>query len=506
MGEGEPAMNRLFNQIISLKFKASYLIVNDRFLITGADDNIGDILPQMTLALGVDVRDIFPFLSSVHLEELIENESVEREGHLEGVDLKVTLRANWEEERPKSQYLVLIEDRTQFYKEQEEQQKQAEGDRLLRGMMEIIRQSVGLEEILQSTVDRVQTLLAIDRAFIYYFNPDWSGTVIVEALHSSCHSILDQPIEQCYTKDQVTFYQQGKFSQIDNLETAELRDKDRKYLSQLQVRSQLVFPIQLGIPLTIPIQNTPFQSDQSSLPITSHHYNLCDTYLWGLLIVHQCHQPRNWQPWETKLLMSLSSQLSIAIQQSQLYEQLKEANQELKQLAASDSLTQLFNRRRFDQVLQKEWRRLARERSPLGLIFCDIDYFRLYNKAYGYLSGDFCLQLLADAVRQALKRPADLVARYGPEEFAILLPHTDLSGSFHVAHMIQNNVINLDLEHKTSPVASTVTLSIGVAALVPHVDTQPQFLLELTRYVLDQAKRNGHNQIVVANSSVLLDF
>lgn len=502
----DTAMNRLFNQILSLKFKASYAIINDRFLITGADDNIGDILPQLTLDLGADVREIFPFLSSVHLEELIENQSVEREGNLEGVYLKVTLRTNLEEEGPKSEYLVLIEDRTQFYEEQEQRHKQAEGDRLLREMIETIRQSVGLEEILQSTVDRAQTLLGIDRAFIYYFNPDWSGTVVVEALDSSCPSILDQPIEECYTKEQVTFYQQGKFSQIDNLETAQLPEDDRQFLNQLQVRSQLVFPIQLGIPLTIPTQNTPFQSEQSNLPIASHHYHLCDIYLWGLLILHQCHQPRNWEPWETQLLKDISNQLSIAIQQSQLYEQLKEANQELKQLSSSDSLTQLFNRRRFDQVLQKEWRRLARERSHLGIILCDIDYFRLYNEAYGYLSGDFCLQLLADAVRQALKRPADLVARYGPEEFAVLLPHTDLSGTFHVAHMIQNNVINLDLEHKTSPVATTVTLSIGVAALVPHIDTQPQFLLELAGYVLDQAKRNGHNQIVAANSSVLLDF
>jgi diguanylate cyclase (GGDEF)-like protein len=500
-------MNRLFNQTLSLKYKVTYAIVNPDFSIVDTDNNLNCVLPGITLECGCDIREKLCFLTSVNLEELIPNQSVEKEGYLGETHLKITLMAilNQQEAKGEAEYLVMIEDQTQSDRRQEQLNQQNQADRLLREMIEKIRQSVGLEEILQSTVDRLQTLLGLDRAFIYYFNPDWSGTVVVEALNSTCNSILDQPIEQCYTKDQVSLYQQGQWSQINNLETAELPDTDRQFLSKLEVRSQLVFPIQLGIPLTQPPQNT-FKLGQSNLPITSHHHHLCDSYLWGLLIVHQCHQPRTWEPWETELLKDISHHLSIAIQQSQLYEQLKEANQELKQLAASDSLTQLYNRRRFEQVLQQEWRRLGRERSPLGLILCDIDYFRLYNEAYGYLSGDFYLQLIADAVREALKRPADLVARYGAEEFAVLLPNTDLSGSAHVAHMIQNNIINLDLEHKTSPVAPQVTLSMGVAALIPRIETQPQFLLELARYVLDQAKRNGHNQIVAANSSVLLDF
>ncbi|MDJ1181164.1 diguanylate cyclase [Roseofilum sp. BLCC_M91] len=504
-------MNHLFTQILNLQLKASYLLINDRFLILETDPQIDCVLPHLSADRGVDIREIFPMLSTVSLEGLGENDFVEREGDLGEVYLKIGLRRLLDrtpdetEENPGSAYLVLIEDRTQFHQKQEQLEKQGAGDRLLRKMNDKIRQSLGLEEILQSSVDRLQPLLGIDRALVYYFNPDWSGTVVVEAVDSTCASILDQPIDKLYTKEQIPFYQQGNISQIRDLETADLPEDDRQLLHQLQVRSQLVFPIQLGIPLNPPPQNT-FKLGQSNLPLASPYHPPWDTYLWGLLIVHQCHHPRTWEPWEIQLLQDISTQLSIAIQQSQLYEQLKEANQELKQLSASDSLTQLYNRRRFEQVLQKEWRRLSRERSPLGLILCDIDYFRLYNEAYGYLSGDFCLQLIADAVRQVLKRPADLVARYGAEEFAVLLPHTDLSGSTHVAHMIENNVIGLDLEHKTSPVAPTVTLSMGVAALIPRIDTQPQFLLELARYVLDQAKRNGHNQIVAANSSMLLDF
>jgi len=501
-------MNRAFNQILSLKYRASYFVINGDFAIAGSDDNINCVLPQSHGKVGLDVRDILPFLSSIRLEDLKPDQSIEKEGYVDGIHVKVTVMVmpNPERDNPESEYLVLIEDISQAEGKRERQEQESKGDRLLRGMIEKIRQSLALEEILQSTVDELQALLEIDRAFIYYFNPDWSGTVVVEALNAPWDSILDQPIDPFYSKDQIALYQKGQYSQINPLEAAELPEADRQFLSKLEVRSQLVFPIQLGIPLTLPPQNTPFKLGQSNLPITSPQHLPCDTYLWGLLIIHQCHQSRHWEPWETQLLKDISSHLSIAIQQSQLYEQLKEANQELKQLADSDSLTQLSNRRRFEQVLQKEWRRLAREKSPLGLILCDIDYFKLYNEAYGYLSGDFCLQLIADAVRQALKRPADLVARYSAEEFAVLLPHTDLLGSAHVANMIQNNIVNLDLEHKTSPVAPNVTLSIGVAALIPRIDSQPQLLLELACYVLDQAKHNGHNRIVTANSSILLNF
>ncbi len=112
------------------------------------------------------------------------------------------------------------------------------------------------------------------------------------------------------------------------------------------------------------------------------------------------------------------------------------ANQELQRLAVTDGLTQIANRRQFDEYLNAEWQRLARENETLALIVCDIDYFKLYNDTYGHQAGDECLRVVATAISRAAKRPGDLVARYGGEEFAVILPHTDELGALCVAQNI----------------------------------------------------------------------
>ena len=142
-------------------------------------------------------------------------------------------------------------------------------------------------------------------------------------------------------------------------------------------------------------------------------------------------------------------EIEKALQDSQL--QLQEANQELQRLANLDGLTQIANRRRFDQVLQEEWQRLAREQQPLSLILCDVDYFKSYNDTYGHQAGDDCLYSIAQTIRQSVNRPADLVARYGGEEFVIILPNTHVIGAEVVAKIIQQKVQDLKLVHAQSP-------------------------------------------------------
>ncbi|EIJ44185.1 diguanylate cyclase (GGDEF) domain-containing protein [Beggiatoa alba B18LD] len=177
--------------------------------------------------------------------------------------------------------------------------------------------------------------------------------------------------------------------------------------------------------------------------------------------------------------------------------ELAKANQELQRLASLDGLTQLANRRRFDEYLDQEWRRATRDNSPLSLILCDVDYFKPYNDNYGHQAGDECLQQVAKAMSQAVKRPADLVARYGGEEFAVILPNTDTEGAKTVAVNIADAVKALQLPHRASQVQPFVTLSIGIANVYPNRHLSMLLLIKTADEALYQAKETGRNRIVI---------
>lgn len=189
--------------------------------------------------------------------------------------------------------------------------------------------------------------------------------------------------------------------------------------------------------------------------------------------------------------------------QQQLYQTLQEtnkklaeANQALERLASLDSLTQVANRRRFDYSLQKEWRRLAREKLPLALILADIDYFKLYNDTYGHQAGDYCLFQVAQTIQSVVKRPADLVARYGGEEFAIILPNTTAQGAVAVAQAIRAQIERLNLPHVKSPNSGKVSLSMGVSCIQPdHQLLTPAGLIAAADHSLYQAKAAGRDAI-----------
>jgi diguanylate cyclase (GGDEF)-like protein/PAS domain S-box-containing protein len=172
---------------------------------------------------------------------------------------------------------------------------------------------------------------------------------------------------------------------------------------------------------------------------------------------------------------------------------LEEANRELQNLANLDGLTQIVNRRGFDDYLQREWNRLTREESPLSLLLCDIDHFKLYNDTHGHIAGDQCLRQIAQAIAIPLKRPADLIARYGGEEFAVVLPNTTAEGAIQVAELIQLQVQQLQIVHGRSPVARHVTISIGIATTVPIQQVPPDALVAVADGALYQAKAQGRN-------------
>jgi diguanylate cyclase (GGDEF)-like protein/PAS domain S-box-containing protein len=178
---------------------------------------------------------------------------------------------------------------------------------------------------------------------------------------------------------------------------------------------------------------------------------------------------------------------------------LEEANKELEKLAAVDGLTQLSNRRIFDERIKEEWRRMRRAKQPFSLILCDIDFFKAYNDYYGHQLGDDCLKAVADCIQNSIRRPGDLAARYGGEEFGVLLPNTSFEGAYHLAENIRLAVCGLKREHERSGVSDSVTLSLGVATLIPSEGNNSiNQLLNLADKALYSSKRAGRNRVTGA--------
>jgi diguanylate cyclase (GGDEF)-like protein/PAS domain S-box-containing protein len=221
--------------------------------------------------------------------------------------------------------------------------------------------------------------------------------------------------------------------------------------------------------------------------------------LWGLLYAQQCDLPPFWTTTEIDFLEQITIQLSLAIQKAELYQQLERANLELQLLSSIDSLTKVANRRKFDEYIQSEWRRLAREKDPLSLILCDIDHFKLYNDTYGHQAGDYCLQMVVKAIAKAVKRPADLVCRYGGEEFAVILPNTNLKGAEYIAEQIRLQIEALEIPHINSPTDLYITLSLGIASFIPDNHQEFSYLIFAADTALYQAKDLGRNRVVKFN-------
>jgi diguanylate cyclase (GGDEF)-like protein len=174
--------------------------------------------------------------------------------------------------------------------------------------------------------------------------------------------------------------------------------------------------------------------------------------------------------------------------------ELQAANHELQLLAHLDGLTKIANRRCFDEFLSKEWQRLCRSLQPLALLMLDVDYFKPYNDFYGHQGGDDCLIQIAQAIQKVISRPADLAARYGGEEFVVVLPETNQEGAITVAQTICSAIRSLAIPHQASKISETITISIGIASLVPVSNLRPDYLTEQADKALYLAKQQGRNQ------------
>lgn len=185
-----------------------------------------------------------------------------------------------------------------------------------------------------------------------------------------------------------------------------------------------------------------------------------------------------------------------ALRESQ--KRLAETNLELLRLVNVDSLTGLANRRHFDESLHIEWKRAARNHLPLSVMMLDIDYFKLYNDTYGHLKGDEILRKVAEIVQKSVMRPSDQASRYGGEEFVVILPETAANGAYLLAEEIRKNVEALNIPHEGSKIAACLTISIGIASVVPSGDDTALSLVKLADTALYKAKDGGRNRVVVS--------
>jgi diguanylate cyclase (GGDEF)-like protein len=178
-------------------------------------------------------------------------------------------------------------------------------------------------------------------------------------------------------------------------------------------------------------------------------------------------------------------------------QQLARANARLQALSQQDGLTGIANRRYFNAVLRREWRRARRQGQPLALALVDVDHFKPYNDSLGHQAGDLALRRVADTLAGTARRAEDLVARYGGEEFAVILPGIDEEGALVLAERLRLAVEKLALPHPASPVAAVITVSVGVACQLPGSATSadPEELVREADALLFAAKASGRNQV-----------
>lgn len=338
--------------------------------------------------------------------------------------------------------------------------QRAASDRLLTYITQKIHASLDLDRILETTVAELHQFLQADKIQI---NRVRKGKLTLLFESKSNNQPLSCDIDQVKRFSAALF--QNSLAQLA--------------LGQIATQENINSPMTEDNPCSMLM-----------IPI------LPDQELWGILCIEQCSTSKEWMTEEIKLLERVALELSVAIKQAKLYQQLEEANQELEKLSVVDGLTKIANRRKFDRYIAAEWTRLAREQNPISLILCDIDYFKLYNDTYGHQAGDRCLQEVAQAISKVIKRPADLVARYGGEEFVLVLPNTPLEGAKYLAQQVRLQIEALRLPHINSPVDLYITLSLGVSCCIPNANFSFYTLITAADKGLYQAKAMGRNRVV----------
>jgi len=348
--------------------------------------------------------------------------------------------------------------------------QQCDRERLIKAMQERIRRSLNIKEILNSTVAELREFLQADRVIVHRFLEDGNGSPVVEAVAPGLPSMLGFIIHypSILEKKYIKQYQEGENFAIADVRHAGLDLRLIQLLTFFKIKARLAVPILLNSA----------ESEYS-------HSN----QLWGLLIVHQCSTPRKWEKSEIDLLEGIATQLAIAVQQSELNQQLQAAQQKLQQVALLEYLTLITNRTRFDEYLLDEWQRSTQEKTPLSLIIWEIDFFKEYNETYGDQAGDRCLKQIATTIRSSVNRSGALLADYNGGEIVVILPNAEVEIALLIVEEICFRVKALEIPHTDSQSSKYLTLSCGVASNIPDNNSFPAQLIIEAEQSLDLEKK-----------------
>jgi diguanylate cyclase (GGDEF)-like protein len=320
-------------------------------------------------------------------------------------------------------------------------------------------EATGLEQLLQRVVDYIAERLSVAIASILLL--DQSGTkFIVEAFSGS----LDMPLAQG-GEWPITVGVCGRCVRSGEAQLVEDVRADPDYVAgNAAVESEYIVPL---------------RASGRILGVLNLESTRADTFT----------------PYVRQVFDNLAAQIAGAVHLANVNRQLEQANQELERLSTLDGLTGIANRRHFDLALRREWRRAARDRSPLTVMVADLDHFKPLNDAHGHPHGDRCLKQVAEALRSALRRSGDTLARYGGEEFALILPGTGAAEALAHAEALRAAVAALRLPHGGVADHPWVTISVGVATgRADELDAEA--LVRLADAALYGAKRAGRDRCV----------
>lgn len=254
---------------------------------------------------------------------------------------------------------------------------------------------------------------------------------------------------------------------------------------------------------TVQEDGSPFPGEQHPAMITLGTGKPLSNVVMG---IHKADRTLTWISINSQPLFHLHQSQPYAVvttftditERKQVEEMLRNQAQRDRLIARTDGLTKVANRRCFDERLQSEWPTLIEGQKLLSLIMLDVDYFKRFNDCYGHQAGDTCLVKVASSAALAVRRSSDLLARYGGEEFAVILPHTDAAGAIAVAESIQKAIRDLGIPHQQSDVSDIVTVSMGIATVIPSLGSSPDELVALADRALYDAKQQGRDRIKCA--------
>ncbi len=228
--------------------------------------------------------------------------------------------------------------------------------------------------------------------------------------------------------------------------------------------------------------------------LTTHNDD--ESFKEGILAGGDAYLPKPLNPVRLQMTIVAMERIYLLRQKLQsVQNKLLDANKALERLSLSDALTGLANRRHFDQTLERHFQLALKNKVPLSLILGDIDHFKKYNDHYGHQQGDDCLYTVANALNQTVIRPLDLACRYGGEEFAIIMPETNLLDAKTVAEDVRQAILSVKLPHAASSTHSIVTMSMGVATLQGQYKSAVD-LIKAADDALYQAKESGRNRVI----------